>query len=317
MSLKPFPRTPPFVRSRVLVLVLTGLPIARMVPGPGLAHAQGAGSEIEYAENGTRPVGVFHAYDQDGDPIEWSLGGPDAALFTIAGGVLAFRASPDYEEPQPAAAGGPLRSRNVYRVTIEANGGVHDVAPTVMDVDEAGAVTIDRPQPQVSRPLVASLSDEDEGVSGQRWQWARSKDRSAWTDIFRAMAQARVDHSTDKAFRSFLTPNLLILDDLGLHRLTQQQCVGCPSASVNGGSRPWPLCDSGRSVPYCPYCWHLHRRVAGLGYHVGGTLPNGRPLEGLAWALMRVGYWSCLAGSPSCAMRRPSLPSLLAMLTHS
>ena len=37
------------------------------------------------------------------------------------------------------------------------------------------------------------------------------------------MAQARVDNSVDRAFRSFLTPDLLILDDLGLHRLTPQQ----------------------------------------------------------------------------------------------
>ena len=34
-------------------------------------------------------------------------------------------------------------------------------------------------------------------------------------DFFKAMAQARVDNSTDRAFRSFLTPDLLILDDLG------------------------------------------------------------------------------------------------------
>ena len=33
-------------------------------------------------------------------------------------------------------------------------------------------------------------------------------------DFFRAM-EARVDHSTDKTFRSFLAPDLLILDDLG------------------------------------------------------------------------------------------------------
>ena len=44
-------------------------------------------------------------------------------------------------------------------------------------------------------------------------------------DFFRAMAQARVDHSIDKTFRSFLAPDLLILDDLGLHRLTQQQSI--------------------------------------------------------------------------------------------
>ncbi len=42
-------------------------------------------------------------------------------------------------------------------------------------------------------------------------------------DFFKAMAQARVDNSVDRTFRSFLTPDLLILDDLGLHRLTAQQ----------------------------------------------------------------------------------------------
>ena len=42
-------------------------------------------------------------------------------------------------------------------------------------------------------------------------------------DYFRTMAQARVDNSPERTFRSFLTPDLLILDDLGLHRLTAQQ----------------------------------------------------------------------------------------------
>ena len=42
-------------------------------------------------------------------------------------------------------------------------------------------------------------------------------------DFFKSMAQARVDNSVDRTFRSFLTPDLLILDDLGLHRLTPQQ----------------------------------------------------------------------------------------------
>ena len=42
-------------------------------------------------------------------------------------------------------------------------------------------------------------------------------------DYFRSMSQARVDNSVDRTFRSFLAPDLLILDDLGLHRLTGQQ----------------------------------------------------------------------------------------------
>ena len=77
----------------------------------------------------------------------------------------------------------------MYRVTVEAAGGKHGVAVTVTDVDEAGAVVIDRPQPQVSRPLGASLFDEDEGVSGERWQWSRSE--ATWTDIAAATSQRR------------------------------------------------------------------------------------------------------------------------------
>ena len=42
-------------------------------------------------------------------------------------------------------------------------------------------------------------------------------------DFFKIMAQSRADNSVDRTFRSFLTPDLLILDDLGLHRLTAQQ----------------------------------------------------------------------------------------------
>ena len=42
-------------------------------------------------------------------------------------------------------------------------------------------------------------------------------------DFFKTMSQARADNSVERTFRSFLSPDLLILDDLGLHRLTAQQ----------------------------------------------------------------------------------------------
>ena len=179
---------PPYGKSRTptLVIVLTGLLLASMLtagPAGHQAYARTADSSIEFAENGTRPVGTFRAYDQDGDAIVWSLSGPDDGLFAIDGGVLAFRESPDYEDPRSAAGGGQLAEKNVYRVTVEASGGTHDVAVTVTDVDESGTVSIDRRQPQVDRPLGASLSDEDAGVTAERWQWSRSGDRATWTDI--------------------------------------------------------------------------------------------------------------------------------------
>ena len=189
-------RTPPSgkCRAMALVIVFAGVLVANVIPdGPTghLAYAQTTDSSIEFAENGTSPVAPFFAYDQDGDAIVWSLSGPDADQFTIDGGVLAFRESPNYEDPQAAATGVPLAERNVYRVTIEAAGGTHDVAVTVTDVGEAGTASMNRPQPQADRPFGASLSDEDEGLTDERWQWSRSEDRTTWTDIEGATSPRR------------------------------------------------------------------------------------------------------------------------------
>jgi DNA replication protein DnaC len=41
--------------------------------------------------------------------------------------------------------------------------------------------------------------------------------------FFRTLAQSRVDHTLEKTFRSFISPDLLILDDFGLQKLTPQQ----------------------------------------------------------------------------------------------
>ena len=183
-----------------LVIVLAGVLVANVIPdGPAsrLAHAQTTDSSIEFSENRTASVATFIAYDQDGDAIVWSLSGPDADQFTIDGGVLAFREPPNYEDPQSATVAVPLAGRNVYRVTVRAGGGTHEVAVTVRDVDEAGTASIDRPQPQVSRPLGASLSDEDEGVAAERWQWARSQDGTTWTDIEGATSPRRSPAQAD------------------------------------------------------------------------------------------------------------------------
>ena len=187
-------------RTPTLVIVLAGLLLASMLtagPASHPAYARTADSSIEFAENDTRPVGTFWAYDQDGDAIVWSLSGPDDDLFTIDGGALTFREPPDYEAPRSAARGGRLAERNVYRVTVEASGGTHDVAVTVTDVDESGTVSIDRRQPQVDRPLGASLSDEDEGVTAEGWQWSRSEDRATWTDIEGATTPRRRPEPAD------------------------------------------------------------------------------------------------------------------------
>jgi DNA replication protein DnaC len=41
--------------------------------------------------------------------------------------------------------------------------------------------------------------------------------------LLKELGQARADHSFEQAFRRYLAPELLIVDDFGLHRLTAQQ----------------------------------------------------------------------------------------------
>ena len=79
----------------LLSISVTGGPASRLV------HAQSPDSSLDFAENRTSPVGLFLAYDQDGDAIEWSLSGPDDGLFTIDDGVLAFREPPTTKPPSP------------------------------------------------------------------------------------------------------------------------------------------------------------------------------------------------------------------------
>ena len=67
-------------------------------------------------------------------------------------------------------------------------------------------------------------------------------------DFFRAMAQARVDNSVDRAFRSFLAPDLLILDDLGLHRLTSQQSADLYELIINRHRASSFIITSNRAV---------------------------------------------------------------------
>ena len=78
---------------------------------------------VDYAENGTGPVSTYTAVDPEGATIEWSLKGTDAAKFTIDGGVLAFKESPDYEDS--------LNTDKTYSVTVVATDKTNSVERAV------------------------------------------------------------------------------------------------------------------------------------------------------------------------------------------
>ena len=53
----------------------------------------------EYDENGTGNVITLRADDPEGRGVDWEVTGTDAEDFTISGGVLRFKDSPNYESP--------------------------------------------------------------------------------------------------------------------------------------------------------------------------------------------------------------------------
>ena len=173
-----------------LLFLLTGSPL----------QAQDDGT-IEYAENGTDPVVTFTAVDPEGTVVKWSLavndaaGEPlndDASDFSIDGGVLSFKKSPNYEK---ATGGGPADADvlNTYSVTVVATDATRRakekvVTVNVTNVDEPGTVKLTTLAPRAGIPLTASVtdpdSDPDDNVTGKTWQWAKSQNgTSGWADI--------------------------------------------------------------------------------------------------------------------------------------
>ena len=139
-------------------------------------------TSIDYDEDETSDVATYMAAGQAAPGARWSLEGDDAGDFSISsGGVLTFRATPNFENPTDQGA------NNVYNVMVKATSGAIDatlaVTVTVGNEEEDGTVTLSPPaQATVGDTLTASLTDLDGGVTGTTWQWARSSDGSTGWD---------------------------------------------------------------------------------------------------------------------------------------
>ncbi len=142
-------------------------------------------------DEGTTAVETLTAKDQDTaeTDLTWSIptaGGADAGQFMLStAGDLAFAAAPDYENPDDADGD------NVYEVTVQVREGTNtataDIEVTVVNVDEAGSVSLFPALLQVRTVVRPTLSDPDGGISAVAWQWARSSDKMTWADIDRAV----------------------------------------------------------------------------------------------------------------------------------
>ena len=106
------------------------------------------------------------------------MSGNDGDNFAMTDrGRLHFASPPSFE-------GG----KTEYAVTVVATDedgltGMFKVTVTVEDVEEEGAVTIAPLRGWTGTQFSAALTDGDGSLADQTWQWARSTNRSSWTDI--------------------------------------------------------------------------------------------------------------------------------------
>ncbi|GAB5522944.1 MAG: hypothetical protein Roseis2KO_08160 [Roseivirga sp.] len=92
---------------------------------------------VNFVENGTGTVYAIVA--TDANAVTYALGtGNDEGLFDISGGVVTFKAAPDFEAPADA------NTDNAYVIEVQANDGLNTatqtVTITVTDVDEIDPV---------------------------------------------------------------------------------------------------------------------------------------------------------------------------------
>ena len=150
---------------------------------------------FRYPENGADAVHTYTATDPERATVVWSLSGEDSRVFSITEGVLAFKESPDFEEPEDVG------TDNVYSVTVTVSDGSLssevDVTITVTNVDEPGKVTLNLLQPQVDTGLTTIVTDPDGGVRGMTWKWEGSSDKTGWATINGAVSGTYIPVAAD------------------------------------------------------------------------------------------------------------------------
>ena len=135
-------------------------------------------SVAENAAPGSNIGTPVTATDSDADTLTYTLGGADAASFTIVNtsGQLQTKELLDYEVTPS------------YTVTVTATdpsgaADTIDVTITVINVDEPGTVELSALQPQVDTALTATLTDPDGATTSVTWQWARENTDGSFSNV--------------------------------------------------------------------------------------------------------------------------------------
>ena len=142
---------------------------------------------VSVPENLNRAVATYRATDPERDTLTWSV--DNDSFYISSRGQLYFTEPPSFE------AGAS------HTVTITATDDDEDgnlsgtlvVTVTVTDEEEEGVVTITPRRgwfDTTGTQFSVGLSDDDGAVIGTTWQWARSRNRSSWSDVFGATSSS-------------------------------------------------------------------------------------------------------------------------------
>ena len=143
-------------------------------------------------------MATYMASGPGSDMATWSLEGDDARYFTIMGGMLEFRDSPNYEMPRGQAIS--ATNTNTYMVTVKASAGTNmdtlDVTVMVTNEDEDGTVMLSSMTPVVGVELTATVNDPDGSVTGQSWRWMKADSATGqFADIIGATEAASASYT--------------------------------------------------------------------------------------------------------------------------
>ena len=172
-------------------------------------------------ENLNRAIATYQGTDPERDTLAWSVN--NEAFWISERGQLYFRTPPSFEESP------------THNVTVTATdpGGLESnalaVAVTVTDVEEEGAVTISPPRGWEDTQFSATLEDGDGSLADQTWQWARSTNRSSWTDITGGTSDAYTALADDAA--NYLRVSVEYTDDRGSGK-TAEAVLSVPVAAA-------------------------------------------------------------------------------------
>ena len=210
------------------VVALVGLfaALSLLFSSPLPAYAQGTNSAPEFsAEDAIRVVAenspAYHdiglkvtATDDDDDRLTYSIKNAGTSPFTIvrASGQLQVGQPLDHETQETYTVVVQVTDSEDADGNFETNPTIDDtitVNITVNDEEEPGKISLSwtQPQPHTNSAVEATLTDPDGSVSGESWQWQKSGQGGAWSDINNATSNTYtpVDDDVNKHLRVVAT----------------------------------------------------------------------------------------------------------------